>query len=98
MEAAKASLLIFLQLRDGSAPPDDPCAAGCNPHCHFLLLLRAVRWDHRILLDFLMSAETCFLEYLLRYLRYLSTDRRGFATSCRRLDAEAPPRAPPGRR
>ncbi|XP_077376577.1 protein Lines homolog 1 isoform X2 [Festucalex cinctus] len=94
MEAAKAALIIFLRLRervcgrDDSAAGHASCAAGCNPHCHFLFLLRAVGWDHRILLDFLVSAETCFLEYLLRYLRHLRSDRRGFAASCRRLDAE----------
>ncbi|XP_077418907.1 protein Lines homolog 1 isoform X2 [Vanacampus margaritifer] len=96
MEAAKAALAIFLRLRDvcgwdESTGDQSSCAAGCNPHCHFLFFLRAVSWDHRILLDFLVSAETCFLEYLLRYLRHLRSDRRGFAASCRRLDAEGPP-------
>ncbi|XP_037103726.1 protein Lines homolog 1-like [Syngnathus acus] len=97
MEAAKAALVIFLRLRENCASAEAPCAAGCNPHCHFLFLLRAVWWDHRILLDFLMSTETCFLEYFLRYLRYLRTEWRGFAASCRRLDAEALPRVPFGR-
>ncbi|XP_061669410.1 protein Lines homolog 1 isoform X2 [Syngnathoides biaculeatus] len=87
MEAAKAALLIFLRLRDDSAPVGTACVAGCNPHCHFLFLLDGVSADHRILLDFLISTETCFLDYLVRYLRYLRTDPRGFTASCRRLDA-----------
>ncbi|XP_061613686.1 protein Lines homolog 1 isoform X1 [Phyllopteryx taeniolatus] len=101
MEAAKAALVIFLHLRDDwrqddSAPVRASCVAGCNPHCHFLFLLGAVSADHRILLDFLISTETCFLDYLVRYLRYLRTDRRGFAASCRRLDAGGRSLAPSG--
>ncbi|XP_077569206.1 protein Lines homolog 1 [Stigmatopora nigra] len=88
-EAAKAALAIFLHLREHWQR--DPCGAGCNPHCHFLLLLRGLSWDERLLLDFLISAETCFLEYLVRYLRYLRSERGGLAASCRRLDAERPP-------
>ncbi|XP_077477674.1 protein Lines homolog 1 [Stigmatopora argus] len=88
-EAAKAALAIFLHFRERWQR--DPCGAGCNPHCHFLFLLRGLSWDERLLLDFLISAETCFLEYLVRYLRYLRSDRGALAASCRRLDAERPP-------
>ncbi|KAM3625615.1 uncharacterized protein V6R79_014880 [Siganus canaliculatus] len=102
MEAAAASLRLFLRLRRGSgaapgaAPGAAACSAGFDPHCHFLLLLRSVSFDHSVLLDFLISTETCFLEYFVRYLKLLADDRPGFAAACRRVldpDAESGSRA-----
>lgn len=61
------------------------CASGSNPHCHFLLLLQSVSFDHSILLDFLISSETCFLEYFVRYLKYLTVHWQGFTAVCRRI-------------
>ncbi|KAM6942766.1 protein Lines homolog 1 [Xenentodon cancila] len=87
MDAARTSLSIFLRLRRRS-DPDSPgvleaaCASGCSPHCHFLLLLQSVSFDHSILLDFLISSETCFLEYLVHYLKYLKEDWQGFTAAC----------------
>ncbi|MEQ2210111.1 hypothetical protein XENOCAPTIV_008560 [Xenoophorus captivus] len=57
------------------------CASGCNPHCHFVLLLQSLSFDHSILLDFLISSETCFLEYFVRYLKYLRGDWQGFTAA-----------------
>uniref|UniRef100_A0A3B5MW18 Lines homolog 1 n=1 Tax=Xiphophorus couchianus TaxID=32473 RepID=A0A3B5MW18_9TELE len=73
MEASSASLYSVLEAA---------CASGCNPHCHFVLLLQSLSFDHSILLDFLISSETCFLEYFVRYLKYLRGDWRGFAAAC----------------
>ncbi|XP_076012393.1 protein Lines homolog 1 isoform X2 [Genypterus blacodes] len=88
MEAAKALLSIFLRhrLNSGSRDADAACASGCNPHCHFLLLLRSVSFDHSTLLDFLISTETCFLEYFVRYLKYVGSDWQGFTRACQRTD------------
>ncbi|TNN75309.1 Protein Lines 1 [Liparis tanakae] len=90
MEAAKALFSIFIQHRlcsglDDSAVLEAACSSGCNPHCHFLLLLQSISFDHSILLDFLISTETCFLEYFVRYLKYLRADWRGFAAACGRI-------------
>ncbi|XP_061878414.1 protein Lines homolog 1 isoform X1 [Entelurus aequoreus] len=89
MEAAKALLAIFLQLREDPrldfGVGDAACTCGCNPHCHFLSVLQSVAFDHRVLLDFLISMETCFLEYLVRYLKYLRTDWQGFTAACQRV-------------
>nr|XP_020442473.1 protein Lines homolog 1 isoform X2 [Monopterus albus] len=90
MEAAKALLSIFLHHRpicglDDDAVLEAACVSGFNPHCHFLLLLQSVSFDHSILLDFLISAETCFLEYLAQYLKYLRTDWQGFTAACARI-------------
>ncbi|CAJ1048543.1 protein Lines homolog 1 [Xyrichtys novacula] len=90
MEAAKASLSIFLYYRgrcgsDGSAELQAACVSGNNPHCIFLLLLQNVSFDHSILLDFLISTETCFLEYFVRYLKCLTADWQSFAAECRRI-------------
>ncbi|KAM7406691.1 hypothetical protein PAMP_001048 [Pampus punctatissimus] len=90
MEAAKALLSIFLHHRACSGLDDfavlkAACASGCNPHCHFLLLLQSISFDHSILLDFLISTETCFLEYIVRYLKYLRADWQGFTAACQRV-------------
>ncbi|XP_035017638.1 protein Lines homolog 1 isoform X2 [Hippoglossus stenolepis] len=89
MEAAKALLSIFLHHRlcsglEDLAELEAACSSGCNPHCHFLLLLRSVSFDHSTLLDFLISSETCFLEYFVRYLKYLKADWQGFTAACER--------------
>nr|XP_019935231.1 PREDICTED: protein Lines homolog 1 isoform X1 [Paralichthys olivaceus] len=89
MEAAKALLSIFLHHRlcsgvDDLAELEAACSSGCNPHCHFLLLLQSVSFDHSTLLDFLISSETCFLEYFVRYLKYLKADWQGFTAACER--------------
>ncbi|XP_029946110.1 protein Lines homolog 1 isoform X1 [Salarias fasciatus] len=90
MEAARALLALFLHHRDqtmssGSGGPAvlaAACSSGFNPHCHFVLLLHSVSFDHSILLDFLISSETCFLEYLVRYLKCLRDDWPGFIWAC----------------
>lgn len=71
------------------ASSEAACASGCNPHCHFLLLLQSVSFDHSILLDFLISMETCFLEYFVRYLKYLNADRQGFTAACQNMAVSA---------
>uniref|UniRef100_A0A3Q1IBR8 Lines homolog 1 n=1 Tax=Anabas testudineus TaxID=64144 RepID=A0A3Q1IBR8_ANATE len=87
IEAAKALLSIFLHQRYNlsltSVKSKTACASGCNPHCHFLFLLQSVSFDHSMLLDFLISTETCFLEYFVRYLKYLTVDWMGFTAACR---------------
>lgn len=72
---------------DAAAVLEAACASGCNPHCHFLVLLQSISFDHSILLDFLISTETCFLEYFVRYLRFLRTDWQGFTAACGRIDS-----------
>ncbi|XP_040061096.2 protein Lines homolog 1 isoform X3 [Gasterosteus aculeatus] len=96
MEAAKALFSIFLHHRQCSGL-DDPalleaaCACGSNPHCLFLLLLQTISFDHSILLDFLISTETCFLEYFVRYLKYLRGDWQGFIAACGRISSHNSP-------
>ncbi|XP_062327015.1 protein Lines homolog 1 [Osmerus eperlanus] len=95
METAKALLsLHLLHNRVSSemgvfagASNTASCSTGCNPHCHFLSLLRSVSFDHSILLDFLISTETCFLEYLVRYLKHLQGDRESFSEACQKMEA-----------
>ncbi|XP_075015928.1 protein Lines homolog 1 isoform X3 [Calonectris borealis] len=83
-EAAKALLLIYLKfdrLRHDAAnnlsQKEEETwnflthASGYNPHCIFLFFLEKIAFDSTVLLDFLISSETCFLEYLHSKLRYL---------------------------
>ncbi|XP_029977883.1 protein Lines homolog 1 isoform X2 [Sphaeramia orbicularis] len=102
MEAANGLLCIFLRQRsasqpDGSSVLDEACSSGCNPHCIFLLLLQSVAFDHSVLLDFLISTETCFLEYFVHYLKFLRTDGQGFTSACIRMSAHHCPQFHPPR-
>ncbi|XP_055769599.1 protein Lines homolog 1 isoform X2 [Salvelinus fontinalis] len=51
-----------------------------------LYLHHSISFDHSILLDFLISTETCFLEYFVRYLKHLRDDWEGFRTVCQKID------------
>lgn len=62
------------------------CEWGCNPHCHFILLLRSLSFDHTVLLDFLISNETCFLEYCVLYLKHLRNNWQDFCNACCRIE------------
>ncbi|KFV05841.1 PREDICTED: protein Lines homolog [Pterocles gutturalis] len=100
-EAAKALLLIYLKfdrLRqdagDNLSPKETETwnflthANGYNPHCIFLFFLEKVAFDSTVLLDFLISSETCFLEYLVRYLKLLRRDWRQFVDVCNHFDTK----------
>ncbi|XP_067412197.1 protein Lines homolog 1 [Emydura macquarii macquarii] len=92
LEAAKSLLTIYLKfdrLRHDAAV--NLCLAeeertwnclthesGCNPHCIFLLFLKSIAFDSTVVLDFLISSETCFLEYFVRYLKLLREDWHNF--------------------
>ncbi|XP_028679194.2 protein Lines homolog 1 isoform X1 [Erpetoichthys calabaricus] len=87
IEAANSLLAIYLHFRrvNDSHPksflqPNHDY--GCNPHCLFVLFLRAVSFDHAVLLDFLISAETCFLEYFIMYLKLLKGECQEFYNTC----------------
>lgn len=64
--------------------PSHQC--GSNPHCIFLFLLTSVSFDSSVLLDFLISSETCFLEYFVRYLKLLKSDWPQFCLVCSSFD------------
>ncbi|XP_054128896.1 protein Lines homolog 1 isoform X1 [Melozone crissalis] len=98
-EAAKALLLIYLKLdrlrhgvADNLSHKEEKSwqflvhAGGCNPHCIFLFFLEKIAFDSTVLLDFLISSETCFLEYLVRYLKLLGKEWPHFVEVCNHLD------------
>ncbi|KFO79258.1 Protein Lines, partial [Cuculus canorus] len=100
-EAAKALLLIYLKfdrLRhdtadNSSQKEEETCdvlthACGYNPHCVFLFSLEKIAFDSTVLLDFLISSETCFLEYLVRYLKLLRKDWHQFVEVCNYFDTK----------
>ncbi|XP_036267749.1 protein Lines homolog 1 isoform X1 [Pipistrellus kuhlii] len=97
LEAARASMGIYLKLtREREAAQNEARERetwsrhthdhGCNPHCIFLFLLKNVGFDSTVLLDFLISSETCFLEYFVRYLKLLPRDWDAFLTVCKHFD------------
>ncbi|NXG45918.1 LINES protein, partial [Psilopogon haemacephalus] len=96
-EAAKALLLIYLKFdrlwRDAGDKEEGTWnflthASGFNPHCIFLFFLEKIAFDSTVLLDFLISSETCFLEYLVRYLKLLKEDWHQFVEACNHFDTK----------
>ncbi|XP_054858793.1 protein Lines homolog 1 isoform X2 [Eublepharis macularius] len=83
-EAVLPSCLV-----DGRARDTLTHQNGCNPHCIFLFLLQSIAFDATLLLDFLISSETCFLEYLVRYLKLLIEDWHHFAQITEGLEPTA---------
>lgn len=53
-----------------------------NPIHSFIEFLRIVSHDSDVLLDYLVSNETCFLLYLLRFLKYTRRNWSKFLSSC----------------
>ncbi|KAM9061623.1 protein Lines homolog 1 isoform X1 [Sarcophilus harrisii] len=98
LEAAKASLSIYLKLtRTWNEAAKDMTQEketwdhqthenGFNPHCIFLFLLKNIGFDATVLLDFLISSETCFLEYFVRYLKLLQGEKNNFSDVCKLFD------------
>ncbi|NXU55311.1 LINES protein, partial [Turnix velox] len=100
-EAAKALLLIYLKFDRLWHDATDTLsqqekrtwiflthASGYNPHCIFLFFLEKIAFDSTVLLDFLISSETCFLEYLVRYLKLLTKDWQQFVDACNHFDTK----------
>lgn len=66
---------------NGKREPE-PGLLDTNPTRGFLTLLGIVSRDSSVLLDFLVSNETCFLLYFLRYLKFIIKDWESFVTTC----------------
>ncbi|XP_059808601.1 protein Lines homolog 1 isoform X2 [Hypanus sabinus] len=106
METDKANYFVLVIWTQGwryldnhpeekAATSQETCEQWFDPHGIFLLLLQNLAFDHRVLLDFLISSETCFLEYLVRYLRLLRRDWQSFCYTCAQFDATPEPFSPP---
>ncbi|XP_066254288.1 protein lines [Euwallacea similis] len=53
-----------------------------NPIHSFIEFLKIVSHDSDVLLDYLVGSETCFLLYLLRFLKYTRRNWAKFVSSC----------------
>ncbi|GBP88784.1 Protein lines [Eumeta japonica] len=58
-----------------------------NPIASFVEFLKVVTHDSDVLLDYLVSNETCFLLYLLRFLKYVRRNWSRFLETCQMSDA-----------
>lgn len=56
--------------------------AMLNPVHSFIEFLKIVSHDSDVILDYLLSNETCFLLYLLRFLKYIRRNWSKFVSSC----------------
>ncbi|CAG8433608.1 1190_t:CDS:10 [Ambispora gerdemannii] len=57
----------------------------CTPHDLFLRFTYDLSFDHSVLLDFLISDETEFLEFFVIYCKYLVCDVEGFVKCFKRI-------------
>lgn len=57
-----------------------------NPISSFIEFLKVVSYDSDVLLDYLVSNETCFLLYLLRFLKYVRRNWPKFLETCQQSD------------
>ncbi|XP_013403094.1 protein Lines homolog 1 isoform X2 [Lingula anatina] len=71
VEAMLYLLVVYLRSQDSSP----------NPHLILSLFLSTISHDHTVLLDMLISPETCFLVYLVKYLKLVQHDWMGFQSS-----------------
>ncbi|KAJ0170567.1 hypothetical protein K1T71_013938 [Dendrolimus kikuchii] len=58
-----------------------------NPISSFIEFLKVVSHDSDVLLDYLVSNETCFLLYLLRFLKYVRRNWPKFLETCQQIDS-----------
>ncbi|KAL5286252.1 LINS family protein [Megaselia abdita] len=63
--------------------------AMLNPVYTFLEFLNTISNDYQIVLEFLVSNETCFLLYLLRFLRFIRSNWSMFINSCQTFESNA---------
>ena len=67
---------------------DEICNNIINPHESFLLFLQHTNWDSSLLLDFIISPETCFLQYFTHYLKLVVNDWDFFMTVSKQFQGE----------
>ncbi|EZA49931.1 hypothetical protein DMN91_011497 [Ooceraea biroi] len=68
-------------------PPQNDLGHMLSPTLTFVQFIHAVSHDPDVLLDLLVSNETCFLLYLLRFLKYIRRNWHEFVACCgRELD------------
>ncbi|CAG9789985.1 unnamed protein product [Diatraea saccharalis] len=58
-----------------------------NPISSFIEFLKVVSHDSDVLLDYLVNNETCFLLYLLRFLKYVRRNWPKFLETCQQTDS-----------
>ncbi|KOB75851.1 Uncharacterized protein OBRU01_06734 [Operophtera brumata] len=58
-----------------------------NPISSFIEFLKVVSHDSDVLLDYLVSNETCFLLYLLRFLKFVRRNWPKFLETCQQTDS-----------
>lgn len=63
-------------------PPQNDLGQMLSPTLTFVQFIRGVSYDTELLLDLLISNETCFLLYLLRFLKYIRRNWFEFMRCC----------------
>lgn len=75
---------VGLSVAPATSIASNTLRAVLSPTQTFAQFLRTVSHDHEVLLDLLVSNETCFLLYLLRFLKYARKQWGEFVAGCDR--------------
>lgn len=81
------SMVCCLDVANGlfyRGPPQNELRNMLSPTLTFMQFIGAISYDYDVLLDFLVSNETCFLLYLYRFLKYIRRCWPEFVTCCGR--------------
>lgn len=81
------SMVCCLDVANGlfyRGPPENELRNMLSPTLTFMQFTSAISYDYDVLLDFLVSNETCFLLYLYRFLKYIKRCWSEFVTGCGR--------------
>ena len=73
---------VGLVYRDSVGQPDAALKRILSPAATFIQFVRAVSHEPDVLLDLLVSNETCFLLYLLRTLKFVRRNWEEFVQEC----------------
>ncbi|TPX31857.1 glutamine---fructose-6-phosphate transaminase (isomerizing) [Synchytrium microbalum] len=65
-----------------SLPLLSRCLATCTPHDMFVTYANMLSYSSSSMVDFLLSEETAFLEFLIKYLRFALEDMKGLTDTC----------------
>ncbi|XP_043484813.1 protein lines [Leptopilina heterotoma] len=63
-------------------PPQNDLGPMLRPTLTFMQFVRAISYDPSVLVDLLVGTETCFLLYLLRFLKYIKRNWSEFVSCC----------------
>ncbi|XP_022252154.1 uncharacterized protein LOC106468139 isoform X2 [Limulus polyphemus] len=85
-EAMLLSLKLYIDCKGKRVQPStkdkNDILNAMNPHMVFLKFVETLGYDHKPLIDFLTSNETCMLTYIVTYLKVMNHEWECFVSVC----------------